>query len=174
MYSKNAVLDKAPYPLATEERISLILSGIDDDTWANPLAAQCCTTVTELIDRAAQLDSRRRIITLDTRDAKDEPSTRRGQARLVNETVNAPQNNRGHEYSRPLQQRYGTARACFNCGDTGHLSRECSCQRPQPPSRRSNDDPAAATTPTETGHPSGKRIAFCTLPAARCQSLPAT
>ncbi|KAH6930024.1 hypothetical protein HPB50_008095 [Hyalomma asiaticum] len=36
MYSKNAVLDKAPCRLAEEERISLILSGIDDNTWANP------------------------------------------------------------------------------------------------------------------------------------------
>ncbi|KAH6924513.1 hypothetical protein HPB50_018979 [Hyalomma asiaticum] len=42
MYSKNAVLDKAPYRLVEEERISLILSGIDDNTWANTLAAQLC------------------------------------------------------------------------------------------------------------------------------------
>ncbi|KAH8031272.1 hypothetical protein HPB51_015207 [Rhipicephalus microplus] len=55
MYSKNAILNKAPYRLAEEERISLILSGIEDDTWANPLAAQLCGTVTELIDRVALL-----------------------------------------------------------------------------------------------------------------------
>ncbi|KAH6919403.1 hypothetical protein HPB50_029609 [Hyalomma asiaticum] len=59
MYSKNAVLDKAPYRLAEEEHISLILSGIDDNTWANPLAAQLCVSVTELIDRAALLDAKR-------------------------------------------------------------------------------------------------------------------
>ncbi|KAH7935138.1 hypothetical protein HPB52_004487 [Rhipicephalus sanguineus] len=35
--------------------------GIEDDTWANPLAAQLCGTVTELIDRAALLDARRRM-----------------------------------------------------------------------------------------------------------------
>ncbi|KAH9378398.1 hypothetical protein HPB48_017519 [Haemaphysalis longicornis] len=60
MYSKNALLDKAPYPLATKERVSLILSGIEDNTWAKPLAAQPCSSVVELIDRATLLDTRRR------------------------------------------------------------------------------------------------------------------
>ncbi|KAH7982340.1 hypothetical protein HPB52_004144 [Rhipicephalus sanguineus] len=58
MCSKSAILDKAPYLLAEDERISLILSGIDDDTWAHPLAAQVCFSVTELIDKATLLDAR--------------------------------------------------------------------------------------------------------------------
>lgn len=37
IYSKNAQLNQAPYMLATEERISPILSGIHDNTWADPL-----------------------------------------------------------------------------------------------------------------------------------------
>ncbi|KAH9364807.1 hypothetical protein HPB48_007098 [Haemaphysalis longicornis] len=59
VYAKNAMLEKAPYNLATEERISLILAGITDDKWANPLAAQCCTSVIDLIDRATMLDCHR-------------------------------------------------------------------------------------------------------------------
>ncbi|KAH8039955.1 hypothetical protein HPB51_009211 [Rhipicephalus microplus] len=75
MYSKNAILNKAPYRLAEEERISLILSGIEDDTWANPLAAQLCGTVTELIDRPALLDARRRTTVCAENDKKPSSST---------------------------------------------------------------------------------------------------
>ncbi|KAH8009148.1 hypothetical protein HPB51_010938 [Rhipicephalus microplus] len=75
MHSKNAILNKAPYRLAEEERISLILSGIEDDTWANPLAAQLCGTVTELIDRAALLDARRRTTVCAVNDKKPSSST---------------------------------------------------------------------------------------------------
>lgn len=60
MYLKNALPNKSPYLLATEERVTLILSGMEDNTWANPLAAQPCSSVVELIDRAALLDTRRR------------------------------------------------------------------------------------------------------------------
>ncbi|KAH6948538.1 hypothetical protein HPB50_024981 [Hyalomma asiaticum] len=56
----------APYGLAEEERISPVLSGIDDSTWANPLAAQLCVSVTEHIDRAALL----------TQDAKQKQAPR--------------------------------------------------------------------------------------------------
>ncbi|KAH7931808.1 hypothetical protein HPB51_029690 [Rhipicephalus microplus] len=76
MYSNNAILNKAPYHLAEEERISLILSGIEDDTWANPLAAQLCGTVTELIERAALLDARRRTTMCAENDKKPSSSTR--------------------------------------------------------------------------------------------------
>ncbi|KAH6931883.1 hypothetical protein HPB50_001309 [Hyalomma asiaticum] len=80
MYSKNAVLDKAPYRLAEEERISLILSGIDDNTWANPLAAQLCVSVTEQIDRAALLDARRQATVRAQEDqAPSTPTVHRGQ-----------------------------------------------------------------------------------------------
>lgn len=59
IYAKNAMLQKSPYELAPDERISLILHGIPDDRWANPLASHHCTSVLELIDRATALDSRR-------------------------------------------------------------------------------------------------------------------
>ncbi|KAH8034350.1 hypothetical protein HPB51_023354 [Rhipicephalus microplus] len=75
MYSKNAILNKVPYRLAEEERIPLILSGIEDDTWANQLAAQLCGTITELIDRAALLDARRRTTVCAENDKKPSSST---------------------------------------------------------------------------------------------------
>ncbi|KAH7934627.1 hypothetical protein HPB51_029008 [Rhipicephalus microplus] len=75
MYSKNAILNKAPYRLAEEERISLIISCIEDNTWANPLAAQLCGTVTELIDRAALIDARRRTTVCAENDKKPSSST---------------------------------------------------------------------------------------------------
>ncbi|KAH8031306.1 hypothetical protein HPB51_015462 [Rhipicephalus microplus] len=75
LYSKNVIPNKAPYHLAEEERISLILSGIEDDTWANPLAAQLCGTATELIDRAALLDARRRTTVCAENDKNPSSST---------------------------------------------------------------------------------------------------
>ncbi|KAH6919396.1 hypothetical protein HPB50_029615 [Hyalomma asiaticum] len=59
IYSKNAILEKAPYYMGTEERMSLILAGTRDDKWAIPLAAHCCKSVLELIDRTTMLDCRR-------------------------------------------------------------------------------------------------------------------
>ncbi|KAH7961197.1 hypothetical protein HPB52_005394 [Rhipicephalus sanguineus] len=53
--------------------------GINDDTWANPLAAQLCGTVTELIDRAALLDGRRRMTVCV--DNNKEPPPRRAVVR---------------------------------------------------------------------------------------------
>lgn len=59
IYAKNAMLQKSPYELAPEERISLILLGIADDKWATPLASNNRRSVLELIDRAMCMDSRR-------------------------------------------------------------------------------------------------------------------
>ncbi|KAH7947899.1 hypothetical protein HPB52_016670 [Rhipicephalus sanguineus] len=130
MYSKNAILNKAPYRLAEEERISLILSGIEDDTWANPLAAQLCGTVTELIDRAALLDARRRMTVCVDNDKKPPPSTTsRGQGSSqrvpASSSANLPTANSRSDSSGAPRPRPTSARSCFNCGDIGHLSRDC-------------------------------------------------
>ncbi|XP_075553680.1 uncharacterized protein LOC142586319 [Dermacentor variabilis] len=135
MYSKNALLDKSPYPLANEERISLILSGIEDDTWAIPLAAQPCSSVIDLIDRAALLDTRRRkAITTQTAQFRQSQAVQQSQR---NQTRNSYENRAAADDGRPGPSaqsirrehrepvRAARARACFNCGNMGHLSREC-------------------------------------------------
>ena len=55
------MLENAPYPMQVQDRISLILAGIQEDTWANHLAAQTYRSVHELVDRARMLDTRRAI-----------------------------------------------------------------------------------------------------------------
>ncbi|XP_049276198.1 uncharacterized protein LOC125760327 [Rhipicephalus sanguineus] len=146
MYSKNAILNKAPYRLAEEERISLILSGIEDDTWANPLAAQLCGTVTELIDRAALLDARRRTTTCVDNDEKPPPSTTsRGQGSSqrvpASSSANLPTANSRSDSSGTPRPRPTSARSCFNCGDIGHLSRDCS--KPKTPATIRADEKRA-------------------------------
>ncbi|KAH8008948.1 hypothetical protein HPB51_007613 [Rhipicephalus microplus] len=127
MYSKNAIPNKAPYRLAEEERISLILSGIEDDTWANPLAAQLCGTVTELIDRAALLDARRRTTVCAENNKKPSSSiASRGQGSNqrvpASSSANLPKANPRSDFSGAPHPRPISARSCFNCGDIGHLS----------------------------------------------------
>ncbi|KAH8036350.1 hypothetical protein HPB51_025691 [Rhipicephalus microplus] len=102
--------------------------GIEDDTWANPLAAQLCGTVTELIDRAALLDARRRTTVCAENDKKPSSSTAsRGQG--LNQRVpasssaNLPKANPRSDFSGAPHPRPISARSCFNCGDIGHLSR---------------------------------------------------
>ncbi|KAL1417166.1 hypothetical protein MTO96_000649 [Rhipicephalus appendiculatus] len=134
MYSKNAILKKAPYRLAEEERISLILSGIEDDTWDNPLAAQLCGTVTELIDRSALLDVRRRMTVCADNDKKPPPSTTsRGQGSNqrvpASSSANLPTANSRNDSSGAPRPRPTSAHSCFNCGDIGHLSRTTSSRQ---------------------------------------------
>ncbi|CAN7949844.1 unnamed protein product [Ixodes hexagonus] len=126
MYAKNAMLEKAPHKLSPEERISLILSGIQDDKWATPLATQNCTSVLELIDRAANLDSRR---TLDS-----QPTTN---PRLLHAFKPSAQHQPNHfsthklSTPRPPSDNNSGERKCFNCSCFGHISRDC----PQPKSQ---------------------------------------
>ncbi|KAL1445001.1 hypothetical protein MTO96_029391 [Rhipicephalus appendiculatus] len=127
MYSKNAIPDKAPYRLAEDERISLILSGIEADTWANLLAAQLCGNVMELIDRAALLDARLRMTVRADDEKMPSPSTTcRGQGSNqrvpASSSATVPTEQSRGEFSGPPRQRSTSARSCFNCGDIGHLS----------------------------------------------------
>ncbi|KAH8039364.1 hypothetical protein HPB51_005725 [Rhipicephalus microplus] len=127
MYSKNTILNKVPYRLAEEECISHILHSIEDDTWAKPLAAQLCATVTELIDRAALLDARRRMTMSAENDKKPSSFTAsRGQGSNqrvpASSSTNLPKANPRSDFSGAPHPRPISTRSCFNCGDIGHLS----------------------------------------------------
>ncbi|KAH7984045.1 hypothetical protein HPB52_016514 [Rhipicephalus sanguineus] len=120
MYAKNAMLEKAPHKLAAEERISLILNGIENDKWATPLASQNCNSVLELIDRAANLDSRRKLVVDSCTNPKYMPMNKTDGSRHFSSTY----------AQKPLAANRLTdisprERRCFNCSVFGHISRDC-------------------------------------------------
>ncbi|KAH9367615.1 hypothetical protein HPB48_009986 [Haemaphysalis longicornis] len=128
MYSKNALLDKAPYPLATEERDSLILSGIGDNTWVNPLAAKPGSSVVDLIDHAALLDTRRRPSPPPTDHNKVNRLNHKPQRNTDwDDAAGSRGNGRGDDTLQPQRPSRGYKPPyCYNCDEPRHLSRQCS------------------------------------------------
>ncbi|GFS53856.1 uncharacterized protein NPIL_442191 [Nephila pilipes] len=57
IYSKDALLEKAPFTIPQPDRISMIIGDITDEKWHIALATQNSNTVEELIDRATALDA---------------------------------------------------------------------------------------------------------------------
>ncbi|GFS34536.1 uncharacterized protein NPIL_466681, partial [Nephila pilipes] len=57
IYSKDALLEKAPFTIPQPDRISMIICDITDEKWQIALATQNSNTVEELIDRATALDA---------------------------------------------------------------------------------------------------------------------
>ncbi|XP_049524657.1 uncharacterized protein LOC125946198 [Dermacentor silvarum] len=114
-------------------RISPILSGINDNTWANPLPAQLCGSVTELIDRAALLDARRQLnVRAQNKRGRPPPSEAYREqrsderCRSANDpTTPVPMQDTRRNDTRPPRPRTNYARSCFNCSDIGHLSHDC-------------------------------------------------
>ncbi|KAL1479515.1 hypothetical protein MTO96_051777 [Rhipicephalus appendiculatus] len=120
MYAKNAMLEKAPHKLTAEERISLILNGIENDKWATPLASQNCNSVLELIDRAANLDSRRKPVVDLCTDPKYVPMDKTDASRHF-----SPAYTQKPLAANRLMDIGPRERRCFNCSVYGHISRDC-------------------------------------------------
>ncbi|GFS45867.1 uncharacterized protein NPIL_226541 [Nephila pilipes] len=57
IYSKDALLEKAPFTIPQPDRISMIIGDITKEKWQIALATQNSNTVEELIDRATALDA---------------------------------------------------------------------------------------------------------------------
>ncbi|GFS54275.1 putative gypsy-29-i dr [Nephila pilipes] len=57
IYSKDALLEKAPFTIPQPDRISMIIGDITEEKWQIALATQNTNTVEELIDRATALDA---------------------------------------------------------------------------------------------------------------------
>ncbi|KAH8035399.1 hypothetical protein HPB51_005123 [Rhipicephalus microplus] len=167
MYSKNVVPNKTPYYLAEEERISLIFTGIEDDTWANPLAAQLCDTVTELIDRAALLDARRSVIVCAENDNKPcSSTTSRGQGSNqgvpANSSANLPTAISRSNFLEALRTRPIPSHSCFNCSGIGHLSHDYS-KRKTPATVRANEKRAKRDNSSHGTGTTSSRQANCFL-----------
>ncbi|GFT31806.1 uncharacterized protein NPIL_461241 [Nephila pilipes] len=60
IYSKDALLEKAPFTIPQPDRISMIIGDITDEKWQIALATLNSYTVEELIDRATTFDAIRR------------------------------------------------------------------------------------------------------------------
>ena len=58
-YAKNAILEKSPTKLSVDDRVDMILKGIQDSTWVIPLMGHKYSTVEELIDQLDRMDRRR-------------------------------------------------------------------------------------------------------------------
>ncbi|CAN7978980.1 unnamed protein product, partial [Ixodes persulcatus] len=76
IFEKDALLEKSPHPLTPEERISMIIGDIKDTKLSIPLASHLYSSVTELDDRAASLESLRYLETEGSNDKKTQEQER--------------------------------------------------------------------------------------------------
>ncbi|KAG0430141.1 hypothetical protein HPB47_022957 [Ixodes persulcatus] len=113
IYAKNATLERAPCELGASERILLILHEIAGDKWANPLAAQGCKSVFELIDCATTLHRRRPREKAQAHKGMHKPATSTQQT--TSALTNAPS----------LKSfKHTSQRNCLNCDQPSHFSRD--------------------------------------------------
>ncbi|KAH8028797.1 hypothetical protein HPB51_019789 [Rhipicephalus microplus] len=97
-------------------------------------------------DTAALLDARRRTTLCAENDKKPSSSTvSRGQGSnqrvLASSSANLPKANPRSDFSGSPHPRPISARSCFNCGDIGHLSRDC--RKPKTPATIRADEKRA-------------------------------
>ncbi|GFT16355.1 uncharacterized protein NPIL_84131, partial [Nephila pilipes] len=117
IYSKDALLEKAPFTIPQPDRISMIIGDITDEKWQIALATQNSNTVEELIDRATALDA--------IRSAKQEHKKHSTKSQIRSYTFDE----KCRKYN-PITDDVRDI-TCWRCGIKGHASFMCSL--PPPP-----------------------------------------
>ncbi|GFS78005.1 uncharacterized protein NPIL_18131, partial [Nephila pilipes] len=118
IYSKDALLEKAPFTIPQPDRISMIIGDITEEKWQIALATQNSNTVEELIDRATALDA--------IRSAKQEHKKHSTKSQIRSSYTFDEQR---HKYN-PITDDFRDI-TCWRCGIKGHASFMCSL--PPPP-----------------------------------------
>ncbi|GFU42420.1 putative gypsy-29-i dr [Nephila pilipes] len=118
IYSKDALLEKAPFTIPQPDRISMIIGDITDEKWQIALATQNSNTIEELIDRATALDA--------IRSAKQEHKKHSTKSQIRSSYTYDEQR---RKYS-PITDDVRDI-TCWRCRIKGHASFMCSL--PPPP-----------------------------------------
>ncbi|GFW07993.1 uncharacterized protein TNCV_2977621 [Trichonephila clavipes] len=61
IYAKDALLEKAPFTIPQQDRISMIIGNVTEEKWQTALTTQNSDTVEKLIDRATSLNAIRTV-----------------------------------------------------------------------------------------------------------------
>ncbi|GFT95488.1 putative gypsy-29-i dr [Nephila pilipes] len=118
IYSKDALLEKAPFTIPQPDRISMIIGDIAEEKWQIALATQNSNTVEELIDRATALDA--------IRSAKQEHKKHSTKSQIRSSYTYDEQRRKYNPITDDVRDI-----TCWRCGIKGHASFMCSL--PPPP-----------------------------------------
>ncbi|KAF8763425.1 Retrovirus-related Pol polyprotein like [Argiope bruennichi] len=118
IYSKDALLEKAPFTIPQPDRISMIIGDITEEKWQIALATQNTNTVEELIDRATALDA--------IRSAKQEHKKHSPKSQIRSSYTHDEQRRKYNPVTDDVRDI-----TCWRCGNKGHASFMCSL--PPPP-----------------------------------------
>ncbi|GFW92510.1 putative gypsy-29-i dr [Trichonephila clavipes] len=118
IYAKDALLEKAPFTIPQQDRISMIISDVTEEKWQIALATQNSYTVEELIDRATSLDA--------IRSVKQENKKQSSRPQLRSFSTHDVHL---HKYN-PTTDNIQDIN-CWRCGRKGHAS--FMCHLPPPP-----------------------------------------
>ncbi|GFT12484.1 uncharacterized protein NPIL_470101 [Nephila pilipes] len=118
IYSKDALLEKAPFTIPQPDRISMIIGDITDEKWQIALATQNLNTVEELIDRATALDA--------IRSAKQEHKKHSTKSQIRSSYTYDEQRRKYNPITDDVRDI-----TCWRCGIKGHASFMCSLPPPR-------------------------------------------
>ncbi|GFU36356.1 uncharacterized protein NPIL_435411, partial [Nephila pilipes] len=119
IYSKDALLEKAPFTIPQPDRISMIIGDITDEKWQIALATQNSNTIEELIDRATALDA--------IRSAKQEHKKHSTKSQIRSSYTYDEQRRKYNPITDDVRDI-----TCWRCGIIGHASFMCSLPPPPP------------------------------------------